>query len=328
MITAKNQSHFMLIIVCLLCDIFIRPFYTSAQFNAKTSIVGAMLSFLIFAIIAALFLNMSNPLSSPIIKKCLFVLFVATSATTIVKANQYYRFISAKELPLLAFAGVFIAVIVYASKMPQNALSRAAFAVTLLCILSVLLIIVSNFKDLDMQKLQVSYNGSISKSMLYHFNFSSEILLFYVLTSKKNAKRNDFTLALTVVVVIYCVLTLLAEAVMGDMSIMQAQPFNNLSRMGSISVFKRLDAVFSAIWVLGMLIKSIAFYVNGISLIQSKSIGKEIASLTLLIVLIFIAYSVDQIIIKSVLSIFTIILVISICIISALEKRRAYEKSY
>lgn len=327
MTAAKKQSHFMLILVCLLCDVFVRPFEAAAQFNARTSIIGAIIGFCAFALLAAVFLKLSSPVNVFVIKLCLLLLFISTSAAAIVKAEQFYRFISDKQLPVIAFAAVFIAVIIYTSKMPQNALARSAVAVALLSILTVVLIIISNFKDLKFQRLEIGFNSDIIKSALYHFNFSSEILLFYVITSKNAEKQNSFTAILLTVLLVFCVLQILGEAVMGSAAALQTQPVNILSKIGSISVFKRLDSFYSAIWMLGMLIKAITFYVYGFNLIEHKTLGKQLASVLFLVISVFIAYNVSYSIFIYIINIAAILLAASICAVSLLKRRLACEKN-
>lgn len=328
MTDAKKQSHFMLILVCLLCDVFVRPFNSGTQINARTSIIGAIIGFCIFAILAALFLKISTSLNSRFIKWCLIGLFFTTSSATIVKAEQFYRFISDKQLPVIIFSAVFIGVIAYCSKMPQNALSRSAVAVAFLSILTVGLIIISNFKDIDFQRLDVNLNSDIINSALYHFNFSAEILLFYVLTSKTSEKRNSFTVVLLVVLIIFCILVILGEAVMGNAAVLQTQIVNTLSKIGSISVFKRLDVFYSAIWLMGMLIKAIAFYVYGLNLIDNKSILKQAFSMAAFIILIFAAYNISYKVFLAAINIGSIVVAILICAVSLYERRKARENAY
>ena len=88
------------------------------------------------------------------------------------------------------------------------------------------------------------------------FTLPPELPLFCLLSLHANReKRRPLLKTLALLCVFYIGLTFCSEAVLGMKAQLQQQTIHTLSRLGSISVFRRLDALHIAAWMLAELCK-------------------------------------------------------------------------
>ncbi|MEG2405320.1 MAG: hypothetical protein RSC01_10410, partial [Oscillospiraceae bacterium] len=128
--------------------------------------------------------------------------------------------------------------------------------------------------------------------------------------------------------VVYILFAVFSELVFANSAVLLSQPAQTLARLGGISVFKRLDAVHIAIWILSAFVKLWAF-INAYFVLSEVLTNKENMRIVIGIVftatLTLILYNIPQEIISALSSVFTATLTVA-TIAFSLCNRSGYEE--
>lgn len=324
-----------LIVNCMLCDVVIRPFYAIMALNARTTIIYSVASSIltlvvvlgVLAVFNAKFENIAN---NKAISFLYFVLFIVSSAASLVRAEQFYRYSSSVKTSLAVFIICVGLVCVYAAFVPISSLVRVSKVVLALMTISFILIFISNQTNVSFQNLQFEFTEIKNYNLLYTFNFAPEILLFlYLDKSELTVKLSSFTRIIITVFTSYLLLTILCELVLGTTFTEQTQPIYTLARLGDLSVFKRLDSLHISIWLFSATIKICAFFAASVNLLPKKikMSTRVVVGILLLISVSFILYGTSTQLQKLLLSTLTILTLCVTAIFSKAKKVIEYEKS-
>ncbi len=331
------QQAKVMVFLAMAVDIVIRPLYGASAFGAQSA-VPAIILIGLFTILV--FTPLWQSKTSAIFTKSAFgkgfaalycMLFLLSAANTLVRTEQFYRFISGKTLSSVVFVVLFLLTASFAIKTGLGALGRTADVILWLVVLSFTLIFLFNAKDMRLENLSYAPNPiqNIKNNFLQNLNFAPEILLFFVIfRGNFTEKQKGFTQVIFAVSLSFVLFTVFGELVMGSSATQVTQPAQTLARLGGVSVFKRLDAVHIAIWVLAAFLKLTAFI--GAACMVSEALladkrTRMVIGLCVTAAFSLLIYALPQPIVTAGLSIFTVLLAIA-SMLYAPATRGEYEK--
>ncbi len=256
--TEQPLPALLLVLVTALAGSFIRPFGQPVQQPAAQ---GYLLAGLVAAPILYLVLCLYGRASAVRRQPGWFSLVLAgvlvlSAAMELLQCQRFYNYVLADQLSLFWFLILALGVAGCAAAYSVRALNRVSVMVLVLLALSLLLLLVSvapqvRFENLlyPAAPLAQAGLGVLARTVLL-----PEYLLLALLWEKetppRTAFRRGYALVLGVGFGIESLLAALAELVLGAAGMQQSQPIYTIARLGGISVFRRLDAVHVAVWLL------------------------------------------------------------------------------
>lgn len=261
-ISAKQL--YTLTLVCMLADTVINPRTAPTAISAQGLIIGAAIETAVIATLTlplffmAKKINMHALLSPPrainkIYAAAFFVIIALSAGAGIIQAESFYRFVSDNLLPIFIFAALVAAVALYGAKMGLEPLARSGLIICVLLFASIAFIYIANISRFALTNLQFSEKPVMQgiSAAVKLFNFPTEIPVFFLFAPQVSDKKTlNFNKILPLFLVIYIGIAFVQELVLGSFSTMQLQPLHTLARIGSISVFTRLDAIHVSVWIM------------------------------------------------------------------------------
>ena len=174
------------------------------------------------------------------------------------RSEAFFRYVSDEPMPQLLVYGLFLLVVFYALRCGLEGIVRVLGLAAGLFLLSMALMLVSNLGGMHLSNLtfQPFDFPEVLRTAARGFTLPPELPLFCLLSLHANReKRRPLLKTLALLCVFYIGLTFCSEAVLGMKAQLQQQTIHTLSRLGSISVFRRLDALHIAAWMLAELCK-------------------------------------------------------------------------
>ena len=168
-----------------------------------------------------------------------------------VRSEAFFRYVSDEPMPQLLVYGLFLLVVFYALRCGLEGIVRVLGLAAGLFLLSMALMLVSNLGGMHLSNLtfQPFDFPEVLRTAARGFTLPPELPLFCLLSLHANReKRRPLLKTLALLCVFYIGLTFCSEAVLGMKAQLQQQTIHTLSRLGSISVFRRLDALHIAAW--------------------------------------------------------------------------------
>ena len=261
----RRTSLATLLFLALSADVVVRPFSVQTVSGAVQGIwMAAYDALAVFALLALAAFGAAGGEGMPEArqsKPALAVWLIAFSFSggmTLLKAEEFYRYISDVSLPAVVTAAVLLAVAGYAACCGFETLSRTAQVILWLFAASLLLLLVSNIGGMRITNLEwqtAPWKDSIP-SAVQGFSLSAEWILFLMMEPGGTAQRLKSAGGILVkVFFVFCGLCILSELVLGSAGAAQLQAAHTLARLGGLSVFRRFDALHTGIWMLVMLAK-------------------------------------------------------------------------
>ena len=253
------------IFLCLICESLIRPMAGGAALPAYSRVTaGVLCSFAVWFLMrwfcrvaggeeGACLLSGKGKGS----RLALFLMAVSFSVgagRSLEQTETFYRYVSTEGLALSVFILLALAVCLYAVKIGLESLLRTGSLLFVLLSFSVLLLITGNAPAMQLEHLQIPQKPvkDILESCVKGFHLTPELLLLGLYAHTAAPVKSEGVLArvliaaMTVDVSLACI----TELVLGAFGAMQIQPLHTLARIGGISVFRRIDAIHFAIWLL------------------------------------------------------------------------------
>lgn len=189
------------------------------------------------------------------------VLFIASltigMSQHFIDSYRFYDAVLQQSIPAGAFLCLFILVSLYAVSCGISALERFSVFLFVLIMLSTIILLVSLVPQMHLPNLQ---HGSfllsdfIPKETMPRFPIE---LALYPIVSNSRKTSNFYFRAFAFSAILDTVIFILCEAILGSMFQKTLYPLQSASRLGELSVFCRLDALYTITWML------ISFYVFG-----------------------------------------------------------------
>ena len=266
--TVSAKQLCTLVFLSLAVDMAVRPFTSGGSAGAQIAILAAVLNTAVVSILLLPVLGLLRREAFTTLKggvtfgsKALLtlsaVLFAAGGAAAMVRSEAFFRYVS-EPMPQLLVYGLFLLVVFYALRCGLESIVRVLGLAAGLFLLSMALMLVSNLGGMHLSNLtfQPFDFPEVLRTAARGFTLPPELPLFCLLSLHANReKRRPLLKTLALLCVFYIGLTFCSEAVLGMKAQLQQQTIHTLSRLGSISVFRRLDALHIAAWMLAELCK-------------------------------------------------------------------------
>lgn len=267
--TVSAKQLCTLVFLSLAVDMAVRPFTSGGSAGAQIAILAAVLNTAVVSILLLPVLGLLRREAFTTLKggvtfgsKALLtlsaVLFAAGGAAAMVRSEAFFRYVSDEPMPQLLVYGLFLLVVFYALRCGLESIVRVLGLAAGLFLLSMALMLVSNLGGMHLSNLtfQPFDFPEVLRTAARGFTLPPELPLFCLLSLHANReKRRPLLKTLALLCVFYIGLTFCSEAVLGMKAQLQQQTIHTLSRLGSISVFRRLDALHIAAWMLAELCK-------------------------------------------------------------------------
>lgn len=280
----RLQEHFtarglgQVLLLALLADLTIRPFGQGSSTTAQQMLPAAVLdtSVTLALMLPVLALARRAALcpapgahgadARHRSRLCLLALLAAVfalgGAEGIVRMEGFLRYVSEEPLAHGLVYGLLLAATGYAMWCGPQALARASGPLLCLFALSAVLLVLSNARAMRLENLSAApfRLDGVMRAAAGGFRLPAELAVFaFFVPEAEGRPARACRNALWCLCVVYMVLTLTAELVLGAQAQVQSQPVHALARLGHLSVFRRLDAAHLAVWVLAGLGKAAAF---------------------------------------------------------------------
>ena len=254
--TVSAKQLCTLVFLSLAVDMAVRPFTSGGSAGAQIAILAAVLNTAVVSILLLPVLGLLRREAFTTLKGGVTV--GSGGAAALVRSEAFFRYVSDEPMPQLLVYGLFLLVVFYALRCGLEGIVRVLGLAAGLFLLSMALMLVSNLGGMHLSNLtfQPFDFPEVLRTAARGFTLPPELPLFCLLSLHANReKRRPLLKTLALLCVFYIGLTFCSEAVLGMKAQLQQQTIHTLSRLGSISVFRRLDALHIAAWMLAELCK-------------------------------------------------------------------------
>ena len=157
---------------------------------------------------------------------------------------------------LIVFAVICCA---YGAFLGWEALGRSAVLSAILVVPAIIFIVVNLVNKVDLLNLSpVFYNGvtPVLKTAVDSMGQTVEYAIIAIALPKVSGKKvKGYLIWLVAQTALMGILFFFAGAVMGNFASTQLFPFHTLASLAQFSMFDRLDAIFTSVWIFGAFIK-------------------------------------------------------------------------
>ena len=253
------------VILCLVCSSLISPAAGAARLPAWGRILAAAASAALVWLLLLPFMAASGRERFVAMlagygrggKVCLVLFslcFALAAGRGLERTETFYRYVSPDTLPLAVFVALLLTICLYAARCGLETLLRAGLALLVLTAASLALVLAGNAGQMRLENLQLPRQPLqlAWESLAAGFSVAPELLLLGIFAHSAPQSRPVSLLgrALTAAVAVDLVLACAVELALGQFGALQVQPLHTLARIGSLSVFRRLDAVHVSVWLL------------------------------------------------------------------------------
>ncbi|WP_407878632.1 GerAB/ArcD/ProY family transporter [Owariibacterium komagatae] len=246
------RALFPAVFLMLAIDLIITAFTEKEYFRAQVTIPATILNSALTLGILWLLLRLSQ--SGLLAKWChviLASLMAFSAGCTITRTEQFWRFTSNAMYSSMLIYGIFLAVLFYLLRSGMETTLRLVNLMLVPFLFSIGLLIAANLVQMQPENLIVRPFSmcEIIQSAQAGFCLSPVLLIPLVFAKgDRRRKMRSFSKIFGVIVILGTILSLLGEMVLGEQAAQQTLVFHSLSRLGRLSVFKRMDALHVWIW--------------------------------------------------------------------------------
>ena len=259
------------VILCLVCSSLISPAAGAARLPAWGRILAAAARAALVWLLLLPFMAASGRERFVAMlagygrggKVCLVLFslcFALAAGRGLERTETFYRYVSPDTLPLAVFVALLLAICLYAARCGLETLLRAGLALLVLTAASLALVLAGNAGQMRLENLQLPRQPLqlAWESLAAGFSVAPELLLLGIFAHSAPQSRPVSLLgrALTAAVAVDLVLACAVELALGQFGALQVQPLHTLARIGSLSVFRRLDAVHVSVWLLAAVFRT------------------------------------------------------------------------
>lgn len=263
--TARARQVCMFVFLSLAVDMAVRSFTRRATSGAQVEVLAALLD--TAAALALLSPILTRACAVPdgpsagtkIWRGAAAILFAAAAASSVARSEAFFRYVSDEPIPQAITCGIFVLAVFYALRCGPEGILRASGLSCAAFLASMALLFVSNWDSMHFFNLTITPFDAdkILETAIKGFALHPEILLFCILAAGSSGRKSrPLYRTLMLLCAFYIALSVCAQAVLGDRVQLQVQTIHTLSRLGSLSVFRRLDALHIAAWMLAELCKA------------------------------------------------------------------------
>lgn len=285
-----------LLLAAALTGSFIRPFGQPAgQPTAQSALLAALTAAPCLWALLSLYAGAAARRQRPAWFSLLLATVLLLSAgMELVQCLRFYNHVLAEQLPVLCFLLLALGTAGCAASRSIRALDRAALLILALLGGSLVLLTVS--VEPQMRTENLLYAVQPVQAFSHAFWLRAALLPEYLLLpllggpAGPGEARRGYAWLLGLSFGLEGLLTVLSEAVLGQAAARQSQPVYTIARLGGISVFRRLDAVHMAVWLLlfflrvGLYLWAILWLVRGPQPPKHPAAGSALGAAAILVV--------------------------------------------
>ncbi len=277
----RTQGLCVMLFVLLSTDLVIRPFSQRAGVRAQVYVPAAFLAgLLVLALTYPLVRAMEQSPVRERLKACwthsvwaapFAFVFAFGAVQALMRGSIFLQYISDESAPKWISAALMLAIAWYAMRCGVETLLRVCGILFGLFCISVVLLLISNVQEMRFYHLALRpFSASeVFSAAFKGVSVSAQIPLFlWFSASGTRRAQKGYSAAILAAMVLAAVFSTISEMVLGTQAQMQNQTVYALSRLGSISVMQRLDAMHCAVWMMMEITKVCAFAVGLRSALQ------------------------------------------------------------
>lgn len=266
--TVSAKQLCILLFLALSVEMAVRSFAGGGMPPAQTAIPAAMLNAVAACLLLILPLRLQrggtgavwrgNAFGTKLLSLLSALLLAAAGAAAAIRAEEFFRYGCNEPMPRLLIYAIFLLAAFYALRCGMESLVRAAGIAAGIFLAAMLLMLVSNLDGMRLFNLSAEPfdPGKILQTAAHGFTLPPELLLFFLLRPHVDpAEQVPVYRTIAALCLLYITLSFCAQTVLGALAESQTQTIHTLSRLGSLSVFRRLDALHTAAWMLAELCK-------------------------------------------------------------------------
>lgn len=286
--TAAARQLSVLLFLSLAVDIAVRPFTAGSRPSAQILIPAAAIDTALAVLVCIPLVRTVNSGDFAVMKSganaasrvflvLAAALFTCAASAAYLRTWEFIRYVSDEPMPQIVMIVVPALCIFYALRCGKEGLMRTFQVVNAVFLCSFALLLISNVQSMQFSHLQLEAFDpkKIFEVSGRSFTLMPELLLFcFFAAEKESGTQKSLVKVLILLAVFYMGVTFFTELVIGTKAQTQMQTVHTLSRLGSISVFRRLDTLHSAVWLMAELCKISALCCASADALKSLS-GKE-----------------------------------------------------
>lgn len=268
-ISTKQAS--MLLFLCLAGDIVVQPFgvqQTAAAQPQSLAAVAQTLFLLAVVWLLARFWPVQPPSVAAVAVFGVVCLFGA--AAVLLRTEQFYRYASDEPLPATVTVALLLACVAYAlscHNQSQNGhnfdtASRVGGLLFWMFCATLILLAVASIPAMQLTNLAPAKGiSAVFTECMRSIQLPVDLLICWILCrDDARTARSGFGIAVLGAGALRFALAIGTELVVGSNTQGHAQLLHTLTRIGGISVFKRLDALHGSMWLLLLLLKMVVLF--------------------------------------------------------------------
>lgn len=234
------------------------------DFGAQGALVAGLIAFPFLWILLTIYRKKVGSYCPKWFTYILVCMLVLSIAKQLVEYQRFYTQVLGSHLPFFWFIAVTLAVAAYGQSMSDGALGRTAQIVLGFLVLSMALLLISASDQMRVEGLDCTTLGKsgLISALSMRLTLIPEFLLFPVLGARSSRRsctlQNSFVLPAIVFITDSVLITAL-ELIMGNGWQGHNQPVYMLARLGTFSVFRRMDAIHLCVWLMLFFLR-ISFY--------------------------------------------------------------------
>ncbi len=226
-------------------------------FSAQIMLAALLVKFAILCVVLFALKNTKINIMSPQSAWLAALIFSSSCAYTAIETENFYRYTCDKPLDVRFVIIFIIGAASCALFCGDGTVSRTAQIACVFIVGSAVVLFFSSIKNADISKLdmQVLTMQKTSKALLTVSYIPVETLLLIAFCSDKARFKKGVGIMLCTFL-LFAVLLVTTELVFGTATQSELRPLQRLTHVGSISVFKRLDAAYVFVWLFALLAKT------------------------------------------------------------------------
>ncbi|MCC8016269.1 MAG: GerAB/ArcD/ProY family transporter [Clostridiales bacterium] len=173
-------------------------------------------------------------------------------------------------------AATMILACIYASCLGVEAVSRFGSMVFIIIIIGFAALVIlgyDNFSYLNLFPLIQNTAGSFAKNSAFSLVSSNELVLLLALAPKINGKAiKPFCFSMLFSYLVTIALIIFTIGVLGDTATLSAYPVFEVSQIAKYGEGERLDAVFTAVWIFAIFIKTTLYLYAAVYCLSGKNV--------------------------------------------------------
>ena len=266
--TVSARQLCILLFLALSVEMAVRSFSAGGMPSAQKAIPAAILNAVLVILLLILPLRLQrsgtgevwrgNASGTKLLSFFSALLLAAGGAAAAIRAEEFFRYGCDEPMPRLLVYAIFLLAVFYALRCGMESLVRAVGIAAGIFLAAILLMLVSNLDGMRLFNLAAEPFdlSGILRTAARGFTLPPELLLFFLLRPHVDpAEHVPVYRTIAALCLFYITLSFCAQAVLGPSAESQTQTIHTLSRLGSLSVFRRLDALHTAAWMLAELCK-------------------------------------------------------------------------